>query len=57
MLDRFPTQGETVTTNDNVSLTAKKVNKNRIETVTILLPLKNDNIEKDYSEQKEATVE
>ncbi|MDE6056112.1 MAG: hemolysin, partial [Lachnospiraceae bacterium] len=37
LLDRFPTEGESVITDDGVTLTAKKVDNNRIETVTILL--------------------
>jgi CBS domain containing-hemolysin-like protein len=35
LLDRFPTEGESVTTDDNITLTAKKVDNNRIETVVI----------------------
>jgi CBS domain containing-hemolysin-like protein len=35
LLDRFPTEGESVTTDDNITLTAKKVDNNRIETVEI----------------------
>lgn len=38
LLDRFPTEGEEVITKDGISLTATKVNNNRIETVVILLP-------------------
>lgn len=38
LLDRFPTEGESVVTEDGITLTAKKVENNRIETVTILLP-------------------
>lgn len=38
LLDRFPSEGESVTTRDGITLTAKKVDNNRIETVTILLP-------------------
>lgn len=38
LLDRFPSEDEFVVTQDNIKLTAKKVDKNRIETVTILLP-------------------
>ncbi len=38
LLDRFPSEGESVVTQDNIKLTAKKVDNNRIETVTILLP-------------------
>jgi CBS domain containing-hemolysin-like protein len=35
LLDRFPTEGESVTTDDNITLTAKTVENNRIETVVI----------------------
>lgn len=38
LLDRFPSEGEEVITKDGISLTATKVNNNRIETVVILLP-------------------
>ncbi|MDE7321494.1 MAG: hemolysin family protein [Lachnospiraceae bacterium] len=38
LLDRFPTEGESVTTDNGITLTAKKVDNNRIETVIILLP-------------------
>lgn len=38
LLDRFPTEGESVTTEDGITLTAKKFDNNRIETVVILLP-------------------
>ena len=38
LLDRFPAEGESVTTDDDITLTAKKVENNRIETVVILLP-------------------
>lgn len=38
LLDRFPTEGESVRTEDGITLTAKKVENNRIETVTIRLP-------------------
>ena len=38
LLDRFPTEGEEVITEDGISLTATKVDNNRIETVVILLP-------------------
>ena len=38
LLDRFPSQGETVTTEDGIILTATEVIQNRIEKVTILLP-------------------
>ncbi len=38
LLDRFPTEGEEVVTEDGVSITATKVDNNRIETVVIVLP-------------------
>ena len=38
LLDRFPSQGETVTTEDGIILTATEVIQNRIEKVTIQLP-------------------
>lgn len=38
LLDRFPTEGEEVATEDEVSLIAAKVDNNRIETVVIVLP-------------------
>lgn len=38
LLDRFPTEGEEVVTEDGISITATKVDNNRIETVVILLP-------------------
>lgn len=38
LLDRFPSEGESVVTADGITLTARKVDNNRIETVAILLP-------------------
>lgn len=38
LLDRFPTEGEQVTTDDGITLSATEVIQNRIEKVTILLP-------------------
>jgi len=38
LLDRFPAEGESVTTDNGITLTAKSVDNNRIETVVILLP-------------------
>lgn len=38
LLDRFPAEGESAVTSDGVTLTATKVDNNRIETVEILLP-------------------
>jgi CBS domain containing-hemolysin-like protein len=37
LLDRFPAEGESVETNDGILLTAKKVDNNRIETVSMKL--------------------
>lgn len=48
LLDRFPTEGESVVTADGITLTAKKVDNNRIETVMILLP-ESDNTAKEES--------
>lgn len=42
LLDRFPAEGESVATKDGITLTAKKVENNRIETVLIKLPDKDD---------------
>lgn len=38
LLDRFPAEGESAVTPDGITLTAAKVDNNRIETVTVLLP-------------------
>lgn len=38
ILDRFPTEGEQVVTEDGITLTATEVVQNRIERVTVLLP-------------------
>ncbi len=38
LLDRFPSEGEQVVTEDGITLTATEVIQNRIEKVTILLP-------------------
>ncbi len=38
LLDRFPSEGEKVTTEDGIILTATEVIQNRIEKVTIVLP-------------------
>ena len=43
LLDRLPTEGEEVTTENNIRLTAKQVNNNRIELVNILLPKAEEN--------------
>lgn len=59
LLDRFPTEGESVVTADGITLTAKKVDNNRIETVVILLP-ESDNAAEDEpyrSESNETEVQ
>ncbi len=57
LLDGFPSEGEHVTTKDGIMLTAKKVNKNRIATVTILLPppKKDDNDTPDSAQDEDPT--
>lgn len=50
-LDRFPTEGEQVVTEDGITLTAKEVVQNRIEKVLILLPENQD------TDQTEASSE
>lgn len=52
LLDRFPSEGESVITKDGITLTARKVDNNRIETVAILLP----NTENANSEEPESTA-
>lgn len=42
LLDRFPTEGEQVVTEDGITLIAKEVVQNRIEKVMILLPAKSE---------------
>jgi len=42
LLDRFPSEGEQVVTESGITLTATEVIQNRIEKVTILLPLQTD---------------
>jgi CBS domain containing-hemolysin-like protein len=44
LLDRFPTEGETVEIGDGITLTAKKVENNRIETVLIKIKKKEQEI-------------
>lgn len=51
LLDRFPTEGEEVITENGVSITATKVDNNRIETVVIVLPP--PEVEEDESEMQE----
>lgn len=50
-LDRFPTEGEQIVTEDGITLTAKEVVQNRIEKVLILLPENQD------TDQTEASSE
>ncbi len=52
LLDRFPTEGEEVITENGVSITATKVDNNRIETVVIVLPP--PEVEEDEAEMQEA---
>lgn len=54
LLDRFPTEGETVVTEDGITLTAKKVENNRIETVTILLP-ESEKVLEEHTEDSESS--
>lgn len=55
LLDRFPTEGESAITSDNITLTATKVDNNRIETVSILLPVSDEcvdpTISTEYSQE------
>lgn len=44
LLDRFPAEAESVVTEDGITLTAKKVENNRIETVVIRLPESEDTL-------------
>lgn len=53
LLDRFPTEGESVTTEDGITLTAKKFDNNRIETVVILLPERGNAAEEDTDNNME----
>ena len=54
LLDRFPSQGETVTTEDGIILTATEVIQNRIEKVTIQLPESQEQGDAASSEHSEA---
>ncbi len=49
LLDRFPTEGESAITSDNITLTATKVDNNRIETVSILLPVSDECVDSTIS--------
>lgn len=58
LLDRFPSEGESVVTEDGITLIAKNVDNNRVETVTILLP-ESPNTESDdsgYTESSESDI-
>lgn len=50
-LDRFPTEGEQVVTEDGITLTAKEVVQNRIEKVLILLPENQDTDQTEVSSE------
>ena len=54
LLDRFPSQGETVTTEDGIILTATEVIQNRIEKVTIQLPESQEQGDATSSEHSES---
>lgn len=56
LLDRFPTEGESVVTKDGITLTAKKVDNNRIETVTIILP-DSEKIPEEHTEDTKSSDE
>lgn len=51
LLDRFPTDGEQVTTEDSITLIAKEVVQNRIEKVQIILPEKTETSESTESSE------
>lgn len=55
LLDRFPIEGESVVTEDGITLTAKKVENNRIETVVILLPESKESSEEAAESQDNET--
>lgn len=55
LLDRFPTEGESVVTPDGITLTAKQVDKNRIELVNILLPPADEENDAEAARQQEET--
>ncbi len=57
LLDRFPTEGEKVVTEDGISLTATKVDNNRIETVVIVLPPKEEECEEMTKETADDALE
>ena len=51
LLDRFPSEGESVITEDGVELTATEVIQNRIEKVQILLPLSDSPSDEEETEE------
>lgn len=51
MLDHLPTEQESVTTDDGIVLTVRKMKKNRIESVHLHLPEKSDATNADESEE------
>lgn len=51
MLDHLPTEQESVTTDDGIVLTVRKMKKNRIESVHLHLPEKSDTANADESEE------
>lgn len=55
LLDRFPIEGESVVTENGITLTAKKVENNRIETVVILLPESKESSEEAAESQDNET--
>lgn len=57
LLDRFPTEGESVETNDGIILTATSVDNNRIETVTVQLPATVEENDENESNSYEKEIE
>lgn len=57
LLDRFPSEGEQVITEDGITLTATEVIQNRIEKVTILLPESTQGTTSEDTEDKEISSE
>lgn len=57
LLDRFPSEGEQVITEDGITLTATEVIQNRIEKVTILLPESTQETASEDTEDKEIPSE
>lgn len=53
MLDHLPTEQESVTTDDGIVLTVRKMKKNRIESVHLHLPEKSDATNADESEEND----